>query len=176
MIFFDMDGTLAKFYYDKQCLEHMYEERYFLTLKPYKLVDYVRKLVTNTNADVGILSACIESKYCEREKLAWLEKYLPELVGQHRILFTHVGENKAQVAKRWAEKVAPDTKQIILIDDYSQNIYDFERAGMVGIKFLNGINNKTDKTYQYKVRTTKQLHKLLTDLNEINIAYTSVVS
>ena len=32
MIFLDMDGTLAKFYDKKNCIEKMYEENFFISL------------------------------------------------------------------------------------------------------------------------------------------------
>ena len=40
MIWFDMDGTLAKFYEHNDCLERMYEKGYFMGLNAYKLANF----------------------------------------------------------------------------------------------------------------------------------------
>lgn len=161
MIFVDMDGTLAKFYYHKKCLEKMYEREYFLSLKPYKIVDYIRKLVRKSEQEVYILSACINSPYCKEEKRLWVQEFLPEIDDDH-IILCKTGENKAEIAALYR---AYDD-DMILLDDYSANLYQWEirGRGWYAIKFLNGINNKSEKEYRYKVRTARQLNKVLSEI------------
>jgi 5'(3')-deoxyribonucleotidase len=156
MIFFDMDGTLAKFFYDKDCLKRMYEKNYFLNLKPYKLLALAKELTNDNN--VAIISACIQSEHCIPEKEQWLKQYFPECKNIHLV---QCGTNKAEyIAQHYNYTAEP----MILIDDYSVNIKEWEQQGFIGIKFCNGINNKSNKEYKYKFRTNKQLKHLLTTL------------
>lgn len=166
MIFFDMDGTIAKFYHDKQCLEKMYERDYFFALKPYKLAEYVNELASKRK-DIYILSACIDSPYCEQEKRDWLRIYIPNLPESHYI-FTKTGEDKATIIE---EKLGKPTSTRILIDDYSKNIFDWESKGRkyVAIKYLNGMNNKSGKVYSLKAKTIKQIKSLLSFYGYSNI-------
>lgn len=160
-IFVDMDGTLAKFYYHKKCLEKMYEREYFLRLKPYKIVDYIRKLARKGKHEVYILSACINSPYCEEEKCLWVQEYLPEITDDHMI-FCKAGEVKATIAAKYREGNEP----MVLLDDYSLNLYEWELQGRgwYAVKFLNGINNKSDKEYRYTARTAHQFAGVLSDI------------
>lgn len=163
MIFVDMDGTLAKFYYHKKCLEKMYEREYFLRLKPYKIVDYIRKLVRKGKQEIYILSACINSPYCKEEKWLWVQEFLPEIDDDH-IILCNTGENKAKIAARYRT----GNENMILLDDYSENLYNWEMQGRgwYAVKFLNGINNKSEKEYRYKVRTAGQLNKVLSEIED----------
>ena len=158
MIFFDMDGTIAKFYKDEDCLEKMYEKGFFLSLEPYALAKFVNELANLYPQHIGILSACVESPYCEDEKRAWLHTHCPNVLPQN-FIFTKAGENKAKAVESWKQY----QETMILIDDYSENLYNwqmFDRT-FVAIKFINGINNKSGKTYQHSFRTVKQLKELL---------------
>lgn len=160
-IFVDMDGTLAKFYYHKKCLEKMYEQEYFLRLKPYAMVDYIRKLARKGKHEIFVLSACINLPYCEEEKRLWVQEYLPEIDDNHMI-FCKTGECKAEIAANYRE----GKEQMILLDDYSANLYEWELRGRgwYAVKFINGINNKTDKQYRYMVKTTRQFAKVLSEI------------
>ena len=42
-LFVDMDGTIAKFYYKKNCLEKMYEQGYFAKLPLYSMATRLNK-------------------------------------------------------------------------------------------------------------------------------------
>lgn len=165
MIFFDMDGTLAKFYADKNYMERMYEKGYFFDLAPYKMVEYVNKLASEMNDSIYILSACVDSPYCEQEKRAWLRTYLPT-IPESNYIFTKVGESKA---KKVADMFGGRKSTMILIDDYSQNLYEWQMfdKNYIAIKFINGINNKKGNEYKYAVKTNKQLEITLKKLNAI---------
>ena len=77
-IFVDMDGTLAKFYYHKKCLEKMYEREYFLRLKPYKIVDYIRKLVRKGKQEVYIPLVSIR-RIAKRKSGCGYRSFCPKL-------------------------------------------------------------------------------------------------
>lgn len=165
MIFFDMDGTLAKFYYHPQCLERMWEEGYFRNLKPYKLVEYVKRLIA-AGCECAILSACIDSPYCEQEKRAWLKEYLPE-IPEANYIFTKTGENKAEAARKYMESLGiwRTGENLLLVDDYGANLEQWAQGNgeycYIPIKYFNGKNGTKKKTYSYSFKTIKQFSKLL---------------
>ena len=162
-LFVDMDGTIAKFYYKKNCLEKMYEQGYFAKLPFYsmamRLNDFAEK---DTCVNIYILSACIDSPYCEEEKVAWLLENMPN-INPKNFIFTKVGESK--VVK--VSKVIPNFQKDIniLLDDYTANLNDWQQCeNCIGIKFLNGINDTT-KTWQgERVKTFGQLETILQKL------------
>ena len=86
-----------------------------------------------------ILSACVSTPYCMREKRDWLYKYLP-FIPKRNIILIKVGENKADMVEFFLDTEL--TKEDILIDDYTKNLTEWEFAGGTGIKALNGINGK----------------------------------
>ena len=172
-LFVDMDGTLAKFYYKKNCLEKMYEQGYFANLPLYAIArhidDFAKK---DTCVNVYILSACVNSPYCEQEKTEWLLKNMPN-INPKNFIFTKVGESKWEKAYQTIGDENFDCMVNILLDDYTKNLEDWCcENNMVGIKFLNGINDTT-KTWQgYKVKTFKQLIEILQELAMYGVDYT----
>lgn len=163
-LFVDMDGTIAKFYYKKNCLEKMYEQGYFAKLPFYsmaiRLNDFAEK---DTCVNVYILSACIDSKYCEQEKVEWLLKYMPNINPKH-FIFTKVGESKVLKAKTIVENF--DECINILLDDYTLNLEQWQAQGMLcmGVKFINGINDTTKSWQGARVKTFSQLETILQKL------------
>lgn len=162
MIFIDMDGTLAKIFDKPNYLEQMYEKGFFLNLKPYSWVKQLNKFCKDRN-DIYILSACVDTEYCEKEKRAWLKTYLPNIpLNNH--LFTKVGESKAEkVVEIFGEK----TDFFVLIDDYGVNLYEWQMQdyNFIGVKFLNGINDKKGKHYAYKIKDFNDFKALIHDLD-----------
>lgn len=163
-LFVDMDGTIAKFYYKKNCLEKMYEQGYFANLPLYsmatRLNDFAKK---DTCVNVYILSACIDSEYCEQEKIEWLLKHMSNISPTH-FIFTKVGESKVLKAKTMVENF--DECVNILLDDYTLNLEQWQAQSILcmSVKFINGINNTT-KTWQgARVKTFSQLETILQKL------------
>jgi 5'(3')-deoxyribonucleotidase len=160
-LFIDMDGTIAKFYHKKNYLELMYEKDYFRTLPTYAIAKQINEFVKQASCvQVYILSACVESEYCEQEKVEWLIEHMPNISPEH-FIFTKVGENKVAKAR---ECVADFGNNInILLDDYTYNLEQWEMSlGLcMGVKFLNGINDTTKSWHGRKVKTFKQLERLL---------------
>jgi 5'(3')-deoxyribonucleotidase len=163
-LFVDMDGTVAKFYYKKDCLEKMYEQGYFENLPLYaiaKKIDAFAKLDTCVN--VYILSACVNSPYCEQEKTEWLLKNMPN-INPKNFIFTKVGESKAQKIALTVDSI--ENYINILLDDYTPNLENWisKSNNMVGVKFLNGINDTTKSWKGLKIKTFGQLEEIIQKL------------
>lgn len=159
-LFLDMDGTLAKFYANPNYMEKMFEPNYFATLKPYAIVDTIKEIIKEMPiVKVMVLSACVDTEYCEEEKQIWLDHYLPEIPQENRA-FCKVGEDKTDLARLLVGK--DDIN--ILLDDYSVNLEQWKAQGWVAIKFVNGMNDKKGKDYPLKVKSGKQLKELLTKI------------
>ncbi|MDQ0361576.1 5' nucleotidase, NT5C type [Breznakia pachnodae] len=136
-VFVDMDGTLAE-WNNVEVLEQLYEKDYFGSLKPYtNVVDAIKELNKNENIEFFILSKYLpDSKYSLIEKNEWLDKYLPEIEEDKRI-FVKDGELKSVIMNERLGLRDSD----ILIDDYNQNLYEWQSAGGTAIKIKNGINH-----------------------------------
>lgn len=135
-LYVDMDGTLAEF---KQVdtLEKLYEEGYFLNLKPQMNVVLAVKEIMNKEPDVEVFilsSVLSDSRYALEEKNKWLDFYLPEVDAAHRI-FPPCGEDK----RTYIPNDNPGRNEFLL-DDYTKNLTYWEPP-CVGIKLLNGIND-----------------------------------
>jgi len=174
-LFVDMDGTVAKFYYKKDYLERMYEQGYFENLPLYAMAKHIDAFAKkDTCVNVYILSACVNSPYCEQEKVAWLLKNMPN-INPKNFIFTKVGESKKQKVALTVDNMQDYIN--ILLDDYTLNLEQWEynenaNINMVGIKFLNGLNDTT-KTWQgQKVKTFKQLEQIIQKLAMYGVDYT----
>ena len=171
-LFCDMDGTLAKFYYKKNCLEKMYEQGYFENLPLYAMAKHINDFASkDTCVNIYILSACVNSKYCESEKVAWLLRNMPNIAPTN-FIFTKVGESKVEKAKAMVEDFNENIN--ILLDDYTANLELWQRDNplCMGIKFLNGINDTTKSWQGEKVKTFKQLEEIIQRLAMYGNDYT----
>lgn len=140
-LFVDMDGTLAEFK-EVDTLETLYEEGYFLNLKPNEnVISAIKDIIAGDNGiEVYIMSSVLtDSKFALNEKNAWLDKYIPEIDRKHRI-YPPCGEDKKDYIP------GEISRKDFLLDDYTKNLMLWEPPGM-GIKLLNGIND-THKTWQ----------------------------
>jgi 5'(3')-deoxyribonucleotidase len=164
-LFVDMDGTVAKFYYKKDYLERMYEQGYFENLPPYAIAKHIDEFAKkDTCVNVYILSACVNSPYCEQEKTEWLLKNMPN-INPKNFIFTKVGESKWEKAYEIIGDKNFDCMVNILLDDYTKNLEDWCcENNMVGIKFLNGINDTTKSWKGLKIKTFGQLEEIIRTL------------
>lgn len=155
-LFIDMDGTIAKFYYKKNCLEKMYEQGYFENLPSYAIAKQLDNLAKqDTCIELYILSACINSPFCEQEKVAWLLKNMPN-INPKNFIFTKVGEEKAKKAIASTQEFYERVN--ILLDDYTLNLEQWANIeSCVSIKFLNGMNDTTKSWQGIKIKTFSQL-------------------
>lgn len=158
-LFVDMDGTIARFYEHPKCLEKMYEKNFFRNLKTYKILQGLRELAKeDNNITVYILSACVKNDYCQKEKQEWLNENFPEIPQKNRI-FTFIGENKAKAIE---EKIKPNEINILL-DDYSQNLLEWQKVGYIPFKMVNEFNNTNNRFYH----TIKNHKDLIKNLREV---------
>lgn len=138
-LFVDMDGTLARFHDQANYLERMFEKNFFRDLEPFEnMVEGIRQFIQlHPDVDVYILSAKVDGEppYCEGEKHAWLDKYLPEIPPERRI-FTKMGHRKAEFIQ------GSLTKDDYLLDDYNKGLHQFMFDGGSSIKCHNNINQK----------------------------------
>ena len=167
-IFVDMDGTLAEWrnivlnltveeesnpqIVSRKLHEILTTKGYYLSLKPNKnMIDAVSILTESPEQyEVFILSCYLEDTDHSSpvtEKNEWLDFCLPMIDQVHRI-FVPNGEDKTKYVPGG---LRPSD---ILIDDYTKNLMDWQRAGGNGLKFLNGINAtkgtwKGPKIYYY---------------------------
>ena len=170
-LFVDMDGTVAKFYYKKNCLEKMYEQGYFENLPLYAIAKHIDDFASKeTCVNVYILSACVNSPYCEQEKTEWLLKNMPN-INPKNFIFTKVGESKLVKVGKTIENYEQCIN--ILLDDYTENLKDWQQCvNCIGIKFLNGMNDTTKSWQGAKIKTFKQLEQILQELAMYGIDYT----
>lgn len=132
--FIDMDGTLAVYPIE---IENWWEiEGIFHTLEPQdNAIKAIKRLIKN-GQEVYILSAYNADFPSAKEgKNFWLDKYLPEINDEHRI-FTVVGTEKTDYVPGGVQSTD------VLLDDYNKNLEAWAEAGGIGIKLLNGINNR----------------------------------
>lgn len=158
-LFVDMDGTLAEFK-TVDTLETLYEENYFLCLRPQKnVVNAIRELVTSEpDIEVFILSSVLpDSKYALKEKNLWLDAYLPQIDYEHR-LYPPCGSDKREYV---ASSYGGVSERDYLLDDYSLNLHSWVSPAR-GIKLLNG-NNGTRGTWQFDCISAEKSGEVLAD-------------
>ena len=142
-IFFDMDGTLAKWLTDKS-IKEISSKGYFATLPEIEnMVALVEYVLSQQQMDVYILS-CILSDQTKREKNIWLDYYLPEIDENHRLFVPH-GESKTKWLKILDGALY---KEDVLIDDFSKNLFEWHG---IAIKVMNGINGTKGKWQKHKI-------------------------
>lgn len=145
-LFVDMDGTIAK--WNNVAFEDLYQEGYYKNLEPDKAILDEVKMLIELNIDVYILSAylpdiydentgeLIKKSYALQDKQEWIEKNLPE-INKDNVIFVPYGTNKAEYLKA---NYSPIYEDDYLLDDYTNNLNEWEGYGGTGIKYRNGIN------------------------------------
>ena len=132
--FVDMDGVLAV-YPDKEKAWWEIKGIFELLTPQERVVKAIKKMV-DRGEDVYVLSAYNKDfPHAKEEKNYWLDKHLPEIDQEHRI-FTVVGQKKTDYVPGGLR--ATD----VLLDDYNGNLEAWADAGGIGVKLLNGLNNR----------------------------------
>lgn len=153
LVLFDMDGTCCEFRCENEFyidangkgrywhFEDMYEPGYFSNLIPYmNMAEVVSDFSNSKDFEIGILTAVLaDSPYAADEKIEWIRRHLPD-VPERNIIFVPCGTDKGA-------QINNPNAPVFLIDDYSNNLRNFEAANSLGlgrkfgIKVYNGINN-----------------------------------
>ena len=135
--FFDMDGTLARFYDAEDCLEQMHQEGYYKNLGVHaKMRESMGQMIDIFGIEnVFIISACIDTPYCKKEKLIWLKENIPFDLPSKNIILVPCGVPKTDFIPGGVKETD------FLIDDYNKNLSDWVAAGGTGIKAINPINH-----------------------------------
>ena len=126
MIFFDMDGVLARW---ETCpVEKTHEPGHFLHKEEEPAIHEAIDILIDSGYKVGILGCVYRDGTAKSDKTAWLLNRGLGHVPRH---FVPYGDDKFRYVPKGCH---------LLVDDYSANLHAWEAAGMRGIKFLNGIN------------------------------------
>jgi 5'(3')-deoxyribonucleotidase len=129
-LYFDMDGVLADF--DKALqsdISRMYKKGFFENLEVIGTPNKVIELLQNLGYNVYILSTGIRNKYCEIEKRNWLKKHCPS-IKEENIIICKTGDKKTDFIKT-------NIDNSVLIDDYKENLINWQSLGGIAIKFGN---------------------------------------
>lgn len=139
----DMDDTLANFHDKENALERFAVEKFFfMFLEPTNLLNEVKKAIASgivTPEDVYILSAS-PHYLADYSKLIWLREHLPE-IKESNVVFTRLGENKADIFKSEYGLTNEDLSHYVLIDDYTTNLINWKKSNGIAIKYINHFNN-----------------------------------
>ena len=150
-IYCDMDGVLADFEGKRNALKRFKNEKgFFQKLKPFKSSLQAIKRLIDLNYDVHILSASPNDQ-ADQDKRKWLERYLPEIDPQ-KIILCRLGDNKADYA---------DTKNSLLIDDYTHNLIQWRANGGQVLKYVNKRDSEFGKHIKEYITHTKDLREVL---------------
>lgn len=161
-VFIDMDGVLCE-YRPEAKITDMMSSGYFASLAPRsEMVESVKGLIKLDQFDVYVLSAVISecAEQSKREKMKWLDKYIPEIDAYHRI-FTICGTSKSEAIKDLSSND-------ILLDDHSPNLNEWIEAGGKAIKILNeynGLNGTFVTGPRLKIKSTSMLRHALLDVS-----------
>ena len=156
-IFLDLDGTLAKFNVRNALNRFQTEKGFFANLKAYKGIENINELAKEGN--VYIISAS-PNEQADKDKATWIDLFLPNLP-KTNICFCRLGKNKAKEIKKNLNIII--NKECILLDDYTQNLVEWESVGGVGIKRLTSVaNNKSGRWKGLAIRNLKELAGVVT--------------
>lgn len=164
-LFLDLDGTLAKFNSKKNALERFKTEKgFFANLKPFKHIEIIDNLAKSGNVELFVISAT-PNEQADIDKMTWLNKYLPN-IKKENVCFCRLGTNKAQEIKRQLN--IDIDKTCLLLDDYSNNLFEWKQANGIGIKRLTSLaNNKSKKWKGFAIKDLRQITKIIEQINVI---------
>lgn len=143
MILFDMDGVLATYeqshYRQKPMLHEIPGYHYFRTRPANETAIATYKATKKIpGIEVGILSRISPGaigRQQRADKIAWLKAHGIET--DHCII---TSLPKTTAVKRHF-KIRDIPKNMVLIDDYNENLVEWQSAGGTACKFCNGDNN-----------------------------------
>ena len=138
ILFVDIDGVLAEYRWSGIGEER--KKGHFLSLEANRALCAALQELKRAGTDIYIVSKIMsDAPYCLPEKEQWLRRELPE-IGQEKYIFVDSNANKSEVV---AATIGTDiNSNAVLLDDYTKNLQEWERAGGTAVKALNEINGK----------------------------------
>ena len=137
-IFFDIDGTLARFHdTNHNYIEAMWQQGFYKNLEPFENIveaaNYLSKQGRKYDVKVAIISAYLDTDppFIQKEKIEWIHKHLPNVSD---IRLVPAGADKS-------EYIHSDETEAWLVDDYNKNLVEWENQGFHSIKFVNNVND-----------------------------------
>jgi 5'(3')-deoxyribonucleotidase len=126
IIYCDMDGVLADFDKVPNAVERYKKEKnFFYNLEPIsENVKAIKELIEK-NYIVKILSKS-PNENADKDKIKWLEKYLPEIKKQNMI-FARPHQTKISFVNELEKNFS------ILLDDYSKNIDEWRNENGIAL-------------------------------------------
>ena len=142
-IFFDMDGVLVKYvrehykgkdpiYFHKgiHFFRYLQEDMTACSLfTALRNAGYTCYVLSRVSADDG----CVEEHTLD--KRIWLNDHFPDLTDDYIILST---KSKHEALKDHGLEIDENS---ILIDDFNKNLNEWQTAGGVSVKYINGVNS-----------------------------------
>lgn len=152
-VYFDMDGTLAKWEWVGP--DTYTAKGYFATRPMITSMVEAAKLLAKKGIEVFILSKVLQDDHSLDDKNTWIDRVAggSDVFPKDRRIFVPYGEAKSKY-------VTPD-KNDILVDDYNPNLEDWNG---IAIKCLNGINGGSNQWNGYTVdvrSTSKHIAKTI---------------
>ena len=155
-LFLDLDGTVAKFNVKNALKRFDNEKGFFAKLGAYVGIESLNELAKNGN--LYIISAS-PNKTADLDKMIWIEKYLPN-IPKNNITICRLGENKAQIIQeKYQIKI---NQNCLLLDDYSQNLFQWEEMGGTGVKRLTSVADNSRGLWKgLSIKNLKEIAKIL---------------
>lgn len=129
-VFIDATGVL---YLNRSitCLEELYEDNYFNERPQHTMMSYaVNELLKLHPHQVYILTYCIDSLPAEECLKNRISLDFP-LLDPHNVIIVPYGMNKTDFVPNGVDQ------RDVLIDDYNNNLIEWQRSGGKSIKFIN---------------------------------------
>lgn len=136
-VYFDIDGTLGKWYADGRGYSSLEEiidpaNHYFRDIEPHEFMIQLAEELQNRGRDVCIISAADRDTI--RDKMEWVHENMP-FIKDENVFFSPIGTDKTKFIKDNAEISA-------LIDDYNKNLDVWKGQA---VKAINTVNSHQDK-------------------------------
>lgn len=158
----DFDGTLVEFQQLKS-LEELMTPGYFANLFVFENVISAIQDFHKQYPEVEIVIASkvlLDAPHIPGDKDKIIDKHLSFIKKENRIYIPYF-DNKSDYFEI--------TKEDYLLDDYTDNLIEFEEAGGHGIKLLNGINNTNGRWKGHRIHNDFPTVLIVDDLKKIII-------
>lgn len=181
-IFFDIDGTLARFHdTEHNYIEAMWQQGFYKNLEPFEniveAVNYLSKRSEKYGIKIAVMSAYLDTDppFVQKEKMEWIHQYLPNV---NDIRLVPAGSDKS-------EFIHNNETEAWLVDDYNKNLIEWEKQGFHSIKFVNDVNDQGRGAYGGEAgklwngnrifynSSPKQIVQRISDIMDLSIEFIS---